>query len=253
MRHVGVGLAVVFTACAAGAADPVLPAPRPDPTAPLPRAELDKRLRRIAYDAASAGTDLFNSGNHESCYRLFEGTLMAAIPLLDHKPELAKSLREKLDRARREGRPADQAFILREGLDELLGVGKPAGQKTLWDRLGGEAAVKAVVHDFVLTAAADPRVNLTRGGAFKADDAAIARLEKMLVEQISAVTGGPFKYIGRDMKAVHAGMKITRDEFAALAEDLAATLRKFKVPPAEVNELMTIVGSTKDDIVEPQR
>ena len=34
--------------------------------------------------------------------------------------------------------------------------------RPLWDRLGGEAAVKAVVHDFVVLAAADPKVDFFR-------------------------------------------------------------------------------------------
>ena len=38
---------------------------------------------------------------------------------------------------------------------------------SLWNRLGGEANVKRVVDDFVALAAADPKVNFFRAGAFK--------------------------------------------------------------------------------------
>jgi len=51
------------------------------------------------------------------------------------------------------------------------------------------------------------------------------------------------------MKDAHAGMKITDAEFNALVEDLVKSLDKFKVPPAEKNELLTALGSMKGDIV----
>ena len=85
----------------------------------------------------------------------------------------------------------------------------PTGEKPLWDRLGGEAAVKAVVHDFVVLAAADPKVDFFRGGKYTLDAEGVANLERRLVELISAVSGGPLKYEGRDMKSVHEGMGIT--------------------------------------------
>src|SRR5207249_4059484 len=85
--------------------------------------------------------------------------------------------------------------------------------KPLWARLGGEPAVKAVVHDFVALAAGDPQVDFTRGGRYPLDAAGVANLEKLLVELISAVTGGPLKYEGRAMKTVHRGMAITNAQF----------------------------------------
>ena len=126
-------------------------------------------------------------------------------------------------------------------------------EKTLYDRLGGEGAIKAVVDDFVGRAAADPKVNFTRKGTskeWKATPENVDRLKKMLVELVGMVTGGPQKYSGHNMKEAHAGMKITQAEFDAAAADLKATLDKFKVPAKEQNELLKIVGSTAPDIVE---
>src|SRR5215471_5370525 len=40
----------------------------------------------------------------------------------------------------------------------------PAKEKPLYERLGGEPAIKAVVDDFVARAAANPKVNFTRKG-----------------------------------------------------------------------------------------
>lgn len=129
----------------------------------------------------------------------------------------------------------------------------PAKEKSLYERLGGEDAIKAVVDDFVGRAAANPKVNFTRKGTpaeWKPTPEGVDHLKQMLVQLVGAVTGGPQKYSGRGMKEVHKGMMITQDEFDALAGDLKASLDKFKVPAKEQEELLKIVASTAPDIVE---
>jgi hemoglobin len=126
-------------------------------------------------------------------------------------------------------------------------------EKSLYERLGGEPAIKAVIDDFVGRAATNPKVNFTRKGTdkeWKPTPENVDHVKKALVDLVGMVTGGPQKYTGRSMKDAHAGMKITQDEFNALAADLKATLDKFKVPVKEQDELMKIVGSTAADIVE---
>jgi hemoglobin len=123
---------------------------------------------------------------------------------------------------------------------------------SLWKELGGEPAVKAVVHDFVTLAAKNPKVDFTRGGKFKLDDEAVAKLEQSLVDFISTATDGPAAYTGKDMKAAHAGMKITDAQFDALAADLIEALKKHKVPQETIDELLKVVGTTRKDIVEKE-
>jgi hemoglobin len=122
--------------------------------------------------------------------------------------------------------------------------------KSLYERLGGEPAVTAVVADFVSRAAGDPAVNFTRSGKWQATPENVEHLKKMLVQFLGEATGGPQKYTGRKMEVAHAGMKITEVEFGAIAADLKATLAKFKVPEKEQSELMEIVGGTHDSIVQ---
>lgn len=117
-------------------------------------------------------------------------------------------------------------------------------QKSLYDRLGGEAAIKAVVDDVVARAAADTRIN----AKFAKTD--IPRLKFHLVKQVCAVTGGPCKDIGRTPEKIHHNMKVTSGEFDAFVEDLTATLDKLNVPAAEKNELLGILGPLKPKIVE---
>jgi len=128
-----------------------------------------------------------------------------------------------------------------------------AGTASLYDRLGKEPAIKAVVDDFVTRAAQDPKVNFFRQGQpreWKPSDADVSTFKTRLIEFISMATGGPQKYSGKDMKTVHTGMKITNDEFNALAADLAASLTKLGVQAKEQAELIAIVETTRKDIVE---
>jgi hemoglobin len=66
---------------------------------------------------------------------------------------------------------------------------------------------------------------------------------------VCQVTGGPCAYVGRDMKASHAHLRITEEEWQAMAADFRKTLDHFSVPAAEQAELFAIVESTKPDIV----
>jgi hemoglobin len=221
--------------------------PATDPPSP---GELDKRIRRAAHDAASAGTDLYNSGNHEGCARLYEGAIIALLPLVESKPDMADHLRSALSRGRTINNPVQRAFVLRKVLDELI-LG-PKG-KALWDRLGGQNVIESIVHEFVRTAAADPKVNLFRDGRYRSDPDAMARLERLLVEMLSTATGGPLKYTGRSMKASHAGMRISDEEFTTMVAILAKTLQKYQVSQADADELLTLITATKNDIVEVRK
>jgi hemoglobin len=141
-------------------------------------------------------------------------------------------------------------FAAALGLAACGGSKKPAettpeqSNKTLYDRLGGQDAIKAVVKDFVEeNVAKDTRIN----ARFANSD--IPHLEQMLTEQICAGTGGPCKYTGKDMKTAHTGMKITDAEFTALVEDLKKSLDKFKVPDKEQQELIGVLAPMKPDVV----
>jgi hemoglobin len=115
---------------------------------------------------------------------------------------------------------------------------------TLYERLGGNEAIAAVVDDFVARCAADERIN----GKFARTD--IARLKRMLVDQICEASDGPCRYQGRDMRETHDGMAVTAGEFDALVEDLVATLNQFSVAKAEQDELLGLLGPMRGDIVE---
>jgi hemoglobin len=117
---------------------------------------------------------------------------------------------------------------------------------SLYDRLGKRDAIALVVKDFVEQQVAnDARIN----GFFAHAD--LPGLERKLVEQICEATGGPCKYTGlyKDMKTAHAGMAIKDADFAALVEDLTASLQQLGVGATEQRELLAALGKMHDDIV----
>jgi hemoglobin len=226
--------------------------PKPD------RKALDPRIYKAVVEVLNEGVLLHNGDpqrgvrpNPEACYRVYQGGLLALQPLLDHYPDVQKEIPYALARASRAA-PAERGFVLREALDKVLEAVKPARAVagTLWERLGREANVRRVMEDFVTAAASDPAVNFTRNGKYKVD---VNQLIDRLVELVSAVSGGPLKYTGKDMKTVHEGMAITDEQFNALAGHLVAALKKHGAKPADIDAVVKAVEGTRKDIVEGRK
>ncbi len=118
----------------------------------------------------------------------------------------------------------------------------PTTQATLYERLGGRAAITAVVDDSIANVTSDPRINRRFANAGPG-------LTKNLVDLICLRTGGPCKYTGADMATAHEGMFIRDDEFDALVEDMVKSLDKFKVPAREKAEALLILQQMRNSIV----
>lgn len=114
----------------------------------------------------------------------------------------------------------------------------------LYDRLGARDGIEAVVDQLVAKVARDNRIK------DRFANADIQKLKRQLVEQICHLTDGPCTYRGRDMKTLHAGMKITSAEFNAFLDDLIAALDANRVPRQEKQEVISLMRAMKKDIVE---
>jgi hemoglobin len=320
------GLAVALLSAAYLAAGP----DQPHHEAPAHKG-LDKQLYDSLRTVINTGADYFNvDKDYRGCYRLFEGSLIAARPLLGHHPDLQKEIDRGLADAKSMTNDVDRAFALRRVLDNVRKKLEPAGvptkdkvtdkkptdvkpddkkptdvkptdvkpprdkkptdvkptdvkptdvkptdvkpddkkptdvkptdkkppkvkiepKPTLWERLGGVDKVTQAVDDFMAAVAADKRVDFTRGGKYKFDAKQLKHLRKGLIDMISQVSGGPFDYTGPDMKKVHAGMRITNREFDLSAEHFKKALEKAGAEPKAIAELMGMVESTREEIVE---
>jgi hemoglobin len=118
--------------------------------------------------------------------------------------------------------------------------------QTLYEKLGGEAAVDAAVDIFYRKVLADYRINRF----FDNSD-----MEKQAAKQKAFLTmafGGPNNYSGTDMRTAHkhlVKMGLNDSHFDAVMEHLGGTLTELKVPAELIGEAAAIAESTRKDIL----
>jgi hemoglobin len=116
-------------------------------------------------------------------------------------------------------------------------------QPSLFDRIGGSAAVDAAVDIFYRKVLTDTRIS----HFFDTVD-----MDRQHAKQKAFLTyafGGPNSYSGKDMRAGHSQMKLTDLHFDAVVENLAATLQELKVPGELIGEVAAIAASTRNDVL----
>lgn len=116
-------------------------------------------------------------------------------------------------------------------------------QVSLYERLGGEAAIDAAVDIFYSKVLADKRISQF----FEAVD-----MDRQRAKQKSFLTfalGGPNRYTGNNMRAAHARMKLTEEHFNAVMENLGNTLKELNVPDNLIAEAAAIAMSVKNDVL----
>lgn len=118
---------------------------------------------------------------------------------------------------------------------------------SLYDQLGGEAAVNAAVDIFYRKVLSDYRINRF----FDHSD-----MEKQAVKQkafLSMAFGGPNNYTGTDMRQAHAhlvkNLGLDDSHFDAVMEHLTATLQELNVPENLVAQVANITESTREDVL----
>ena len=118
--------------------------------------------------------------------------------------------------------------------------------QSLYDKIGGEAAVNAAVDIFYRKVLADDRIN----GFFEGVD-----MEKQAAKQKAFLTfafGGPNNYTGKDMREGHAHLVergLNDSHVDAVIEDLGATLKELNVPDELIAEVAAIAESVRDDVL----
>lgn len=114
---------------------------------------------------------------------------------------------------------------------------------TLFERIGGEAAVDAAVDVFYGKVLADDRINEFFENL---DMVAQANKQKSF---LTVAFGGPNNYSGKDMRAGHAHLGLTDMHFDAVVEHLGATLAELGVGEKEIQEVAAIAETTRADVL----
>ena len=113
----------------------------------------------------------------------------------------------------------------------------------LYERLGGEARIAAVIDDAVDRHAVNPLI----APRFRGKD--LPQLKKLATQFFCMGAGGPHRYEGRDMRAAHAGMNISEQELIGAIDDIVAAMQAQGVGAAEVNEVVGILYSLKGEVM----
>jgi hemoglobin len=114
---------------------------------------------------------------------------------------------------------------------------------TLYEKLGGEAAISAVVDKFYEFMLKDDSVS----HFFANIDMSKQRCRQK--QFITLVTGGPHNYEGADMKTAHCKLNIFKTHFDVTWKHLEEALLHFSVPVILVDEVKAIFYSVEGDIV----
>lgn len=117
---------------------------------------------------------------------------------------------------------------------------------SLYDQIGGSAAVDAAVDLFYEKVLADDTIN----GFFGNVDMKKQRAQQKAF--LTLVFGGPNAYTGKDLRSAHAGLVkngLSDLHFDAVAKHLQTTLDQLNVPDDLKTQIMTIAGSVRNDVL----
>ena len=122
---------------------------------------------------------------------------------------------------------------------------------SLYDELGGAAAIEAAVDIFYRKVLSDDRISHFFDGV---------DMERQAAKQkgfLTMVFGGPNNYTGKDMRTGHAHLVkrgLDDSHVDAVIEDLAATLRELGVGEDRIAQVAVIANSVRDDVLnrDPQ-
>lgn len=118
--------------------------------------------------------------------------------------------------------------------------------QSLFEQIGGEAAVNTAVDIFYRKVLTDHRINRF----FDNVD-----MEQQAAKQKAFLTmafGGPNNYTGTDMRNAHARlvkMGLDDSHFDAVMEHLGGTLKELNVPDNLIAQVAAIAESTRNDVL----
>jgi hemoglobin len=119
---------------------------------------------------------------------------------------------------------------------------------TLYERLGGEEGVIAIVDDVVEAHMNNPAIS-PRFLPYVARPDTLAQIKKHTVNFFCAGAGGPQAYEGRDMVTTHTGMNINAEEYMHVIDDIMGVLDKHGITEDSKKDVLAILYSLKGMIM----
>jgi len=142
-----------------------------------------------------------------------------------------------------------------------------AGEVTLFEKLGGIVAIAAVVNDFSDNLLTNPIVGkdsknpqLRDWSRNHLDRLPFLKFGRTL--WLASISGGPYEFVStkpdppssgdHSLHNPHAKFHITSEEFDAVAQELAASLDRFKVPKDLKKQVLNVFAEHKAEVINPK-
>jgi len=116
-------------------------------------------------------------------------------------------------------------------------------QSSIYEIIGGQAALEPVVDDFYDRVLADPELRGFFAGS------SMTRLKGRQVEFFAAALGGPRPYTGASLRDAHRGRGIEQKHFDLVAGHLVAALGAAGVPPGVIDRIAAEISPLASQIV----
>lgn len=111
------GAVVLAVALNAGRADDDKKDDKKPP--PVERKEIDATAYKTLREVINRGAEVYNAGDVNGCWRLYEGALLMLKPMLDHRPELQKAIDDGVAGAAQTPFMDRRAWVLRGVIDRI--------------------------------------------------------------------------------------------------------------------------------------
>lgn len=150
---------------------------------------------------------------------------------------------------------ASSSGVSSSGVSWAQAPASVAHGSSLYDRLGGQASVRAIARDFVDTLLGNIRLNRQNRKVAVAHSHVRGERRQAAI-QLSAdmlckLVGGPCDYsITRSLRDTHVHLDITEADWALMRIDLEQVLIRNGIGQPERGEVMAIIEKTKPEIVK---
>ena len=114
---------------------------------------------------------------------------------------------------------------------------------SIYDAIGGEPALVAVVDDFYIRVTGDPELARFFAGTN------MAKLTGRQVEFFAAALGGPRTYTGATMREANRGRGIGQEHFDLSAGHLIAAVSAAGVPDETISHITGLISPLAEQIV----
>jgi hemoglobin len=122
-------------------------------------------------------------------------------------------------------------------------MSEAVNETTIYQRIGGEAAISAAVDRFCQRVLTDPALSHFFTGV------SMTRLKAHQFAFLSQALGGPRQYAGASMRNAHSNLAIEQRHFDSVAVHLVEALRELGVSEDIVGEIAAAVRPLSDEIV----